>query len=135
MNTSGATVRQYGREDINYESWYSPWMKRLASSKTRAELLGLLGEQTEAAERAAHAHLRAIEATHSMTSQSARRAHARNTVAAAGDYRIALRGALEIHDLFPEHARANSAAEREGDLRASERAKLAVAEALINELN
>jgi len=101
-----APVRQYGREDIDYESWYSPWMKQLARTKTRDELLQLLGVQTKVAERAGLAHLRAIEATHSMTSQSARRARGRNAVSAAGDYKIALNGALEIYDLFPEHARA-----------------------------
>jgi hypothetical protein len=39
-----------------------------------------------------------------MSGQSARRAHARNCVAAAGDELIAIRGAIEIHELFPEHA-------------------------------
>lgn len=95
-------MRQYGRSDIDYESWYSPWMKRLAKAHTRAELeLMLLGASAEATA-AAHSHLRAIEASASMNGCSARRAASRNVVAAAGDKAIAIRGAIEIHDLFPE---------------------------------
>lgn len=41
-----------------------------------------------------------------MQSASAARAHSRNTVAAAGELKGALSGALEIHELFPEHAKA-----------------------------
>ncbi len=41
-----------------------------------------------------------------MTGCSARRAHTKNIAAAAGDTAIALRGALEIYDLFPEHTAA-----------------------------
>jgi len=40
-----------------------------------------------------------------MQSQSQRRAQTGNLTRAAGDKAIAIRGALEIHDLFPEHAR------------------------------
>lgn len=99
-------MRQYGRDDVDYETWYSPWMKRLALSNTREELeLRLHGCKADA-ERAGMVHLRAIEATTSMTGCSARRAHARNVVAAAGDTAIALRGALEIYELFPEHTAA-----------------------------
>ena len=40
-----------------------------------------------------------------MTSQSQRRAQSGNVVAAAGEEKIAVRGALEIYDLFPEHTK------------------------------
>jgi hypothetical protein len=43
-----------------------------------------------------------------MQSNSQRRAQARNVTAAAGQEAIYLRGALEIHTLFPEHAKAES---------------------------
>lgn len=100
-------MRQYGREDVDFETWYSPWMKSLAATRTVAELeRALYGAQKEAG-KAARSHLRAVESTASMGGQSARRAHARNVTAAAGDYAIALDGALEIHELFPEHAKAD----------------------------
>ena len=31
-------MRKYGREDVDYETWYSPWMKQLALNYTRKEL-------------------------------------------------------------------------------------------------
>lgn len=96
-------TRQYGREDINYETWYSDWMKLLARTKTRAEIETLLGVKTVEAKKAGLAHLRTIEKAHSMLGNSSRKAAARNVVAAAGDYKLALAGALEIYDLFPEH--------------------------------
>jgi len=36
----GGTVmtRQYTRDDIDFETWYSPWMKLLARSYTAEEL-------------------------------------------------------------------------------------------------
>ena len=97
------TDRQYSRDDVDYATWYSPWMRRLALTHTRGELERQLGASSGEAARAGQSHLRAIQATGSMAGQSARRAHSRNVVAAAGDTAIALRGALEIYDLFPEH--------------------------------
>jgi len=98
-------TRQYTRDDIDFETWYSSWMKRLARQYTIEELeTELNGAEAEAA-KAAQSHLRAIQHTHSMSSNSQSRAHARNTTAAAGDYAIALGGAIEIHQLFPEMAK------------------------------
>lgn len=74
------------------------------STYTRAELERMLGRASSESTAAARSHHAAVEATTSMAGQSARRAHARNRVAAAGDRAIAISGALEIHDLFPEHA-------------------------------
>lgn len=99
-------MRQYERHDVDYETWYSPWMKRLAKTHTRAELeFMLLGASAEAT-KAGYSHLRAIEASASMDGCASRRAALRNVVSAAGDKAIALRGAIEIYDLFPEHTAA-----------------------------
>lgn len=99
------STRNYGRDDVEYSTWYSSWMKDLARTKTRMELQYLLGVAAIDAAKGAATHLRAIDATASMSGQSARRAHARNVTSAAGDYRIAISGALEIYDLFPEHTK------------------------------
>ena len=99
------SVRQYGREDIDYATWYSDWMKLLARTKTRKELEQLLGIKTVEVKRASKAHLRAIEQSTSMQGRSQARAQAGNVVAATGDYKIALSGALEIYDLFPEYTK------------------------------
>jgi thioredoxin-like negative regulator of GroEL len=99
------TMRNYGRDDVDYATFYTDWMRRLAASKTIDELQALLHGTRNAAQKSARSHLRAIDATTSMSGQSARRAHTRNVTAAAGDYAIALRGAVEIHELFSEHAK------------------------------
>lgn len=62
------------------------------------------GKQCEA-RGASESHLKAIQATGSMQGNSSRRAHARNVAAAAGETIIAIKGAIEIHELFPEHAK------------------------------
>lgn len=101
---SAETERQYGRNDVDYDTWYSDWMKRLAKDYSREQLERKLHGTKREAKRAAESHLKAIEASGSMQSNSQRRAQARNVTAAKGDEAIALRGALEIHELFPEHA-------------------------------
>jgi len=98
-----AAIRNYGRDDVEYSTWYSRWMKDLARTKTRKELESLLGVSAKEAKTGAAAHLRAIDATGSMQGSSQRRAQTGNVVRAAGEYRIAISGALEIYDLFPEH--------------------------------
>lgn len=96
---------QYGREDVDYHTWYGDWSKQMAKHMTRPEIERELGLASAAVSDAARQHLRAVQATTSMTGQSMRRAHARNVVKATGDRRIALRGALEIYYLFPEHTK------------------------------
>lgn len=98
-------MRQYGREDVEYEAWYSDWAKTLATRYSRAEIETQLGITQAELSRSTHAHEAAIKATASMSGCSQRRAQARNCVAAAGEYRLALKGALEIHELFPEFAK------------------------------
>lgn len=100
-----SNIRAYSSDEVEYSTWYSNWMKELARTKTKQELESLLGKTANEAAKGASSHLRAIEATASMGGQSARRAHARNVTAAAGDYKIAITGALEIYELFPEHTK------------------------------
>jgi hypothetical protein len=100
------TERQYGREDVSFDTWYSAWSKLLAKTYTRAELEKRAGIASDAGSKAARSHLRAIQATHSMTSQSQRRAQTGNVSRAVGEERMAITGALEIYDLFPEHTKA-----------------------------
>lgn len=95
--------RQYGRADIEYSTWYSSWSKMLAKKYTRIQLQNKLGSVAIESEKASASHLKAIERTSSMHSQSQRRAQARNLVVASGEEKRALRGALEIYELFPEH--------------------------------
>lgn len=102
-------MRQYEREDIEkldggFEGWYSPWMRMLAKRLTVVEIEKRLGISSAAAKVAAGQHLAAIDATASMTGNSQRRAQTGNVTRAAGEEAMALRGALEIHELFPEHA-------------------------------
>lgn len=98
-------MRKYGRDDVEYETWYSAWMKRLAKTHTKKELESIYESKKLDANKAAYSHLRAIQKSHSMNGNSMSRAHSRNCVSAAGDYKIALDGAIEIHELFPEEAK------------------------------
>lgn len=93
------------RETIDYDTWYSPWMKLLAKSSTLAELQARLGRNRGRVHKESMAHLRAVQATTSMSSQSQRRAQTGNVVRATGDEAIAIRGALEIYQIFPEHTK------------------------------
>jgi hypothetical protein len=95
----------YGYIVRNFEAWYNDWMRMLARNHTRAELTAMLTGTKAEASRAARSHLNAVEVSHSMGGQSMRRAHTRNVTAAAGDKAIAIRGALEIYDLFPQHTK------------------------------
>ena len=97
------TTRQYGRDDVNYDTWYTDWMKQLAKKHTRAELETMLGIRSAEVKKAARSHLKAIERSGSNLQNSSRRASTWNATAVAYDYRVAIDGALEIYDLFPEH--------------------------------
>lgn len=96
---------QYGRNDVDYGTWYSAWSKALAEKHTLTELDRMLLGNRRSAVPAGMSHLRAVDATHSMQSQSQRRAQTGNVVRAIGETASAIRGAIEIHFLFPEHAR------------------------------
>lgn len=97
--------RQYGRDDVSYGTWFSDWSKRLAREHTRTELLRMLGVGRANTKTAARSHHAAIAATASMQSQSQRRAQTRNCVDASAEQVLAIKSALEIHDLFPENAK------------------------------
>jgi hypothetical protein len=99
---------QYTRHDVQYDTWYNAWMKQLAKDYTLLDLSGKLRGASHDANKAAKTHLKAIERTHSMTGNSQARAQSRNVVAATGEYKIALQGAIEIHILFPEMAKGGS---------------------------
>lgn len=96
---------QYGRDDVDYETWFTSWSKQLAKNYTVAELeVQLYGIQV-AGKKAAKSHLMAIDASTSMTGNSMRRAHTGNVAGACGDKAIALKSAITIHELFPEEAK------------------------------
>lgn len=105
FNNFTTTWRQYGRDDVDYVTWYTPWSKQYALIHTRAEIEKMLGMQTKRLHSASESHCNAVAATTSMTGQSQRRAHTRNTTALSSDMILALRAALEIYDLFPEHTK------------------------------
>lgn len=96
-------IRKNGRDDVDLTTWYSSQSKQIAKSTKRVEIEKSLGITFSDLAQSTRTHLRAIERTHSMTSQSQARAQSRNVVAAQGEHRSALLGALEIYDLFPEH--------------------------------
>lgn len=102
-------MRQYSRDDVDYSTWYSKWMKDLAAAHSMEELQRMLDGIASDGKRNAAAHLRAIQRTGSMQGASQARAQSRNTVSATGEKACAIRGAIEIHELFPEHAKAPSA--------------------------
>ena len=99
------TTPQYTRNEVDFATWYSAYAKQLAAQFTAAELTAKLYGANAEGKRASASHLRAIDKTSSMTSNSAARAHGRNVAAASGDYALALCAALEIHELFPERAK------------------------------
>ncbi|WP_130466449.1 hypothetical protein [Corticibacter populi] len=90
---------------MSYETWYSDWMKMLAKQHTREELERLLYGARHDVQKAAQQHIRAVQKSHSMGGNSMARAHGRNRVEASGETAIAITGAIEIHELFPEHAK------------------------------
>jgi len=100
-------MRQYERKDVNYETWYSPWMRMLAKNNTLAELEAKLNGNRYQHKKESAAHLRAIESGGRGTGQtaSARTVKASSVSGARGDERIAIGGAIEIYALFPEHTK------------------------------
>lgn len=84
---------------------YSDWSRQIAKNYTRKEILKRLGTAIGERDGAAKSHLRAIEATGSMQSQSQRRAQTGNVVVANYEERTALQNALEIYHNYPEHTK------------------------------
>lgn len=88
---------------------YSDWSRQLAKNYSRAELESRLRKLGGELERSTAAHLRAIERTSSMQSQSQARAQTGNVVRANGEERMALQNALEIYDNYPERTKEGAA--------------------------
>lgn len=93
-----SAVRHYGRADVDYATWYSHWMRELALNYTRAELETRLWRNSKNLAKATAAHLKTFRCNWG----SSRRAHAMNAVEGASEERLAINGALEIYELFPE---------------------------------
>lgn len=88
-----------------YATWYNDAMKRYAKTMTKQEIEEKLGATSGEANLAADVHRRAIERSTSMQSNAQRRAQSRNVVAALGEEKINLRGALDIYKYYPEHTK------------------------------
>jgi len=97
--TTGAIV-----EIIDYETRYSEYSKSLAKNYSKSELEKSIAKIETEMPRATSAHLRAIEKTSSMQSNSQHRAKSRQVVDGLADEKRSLLAALEICELFPEHA-------------------------------
>jgi len=80
-------------------------MKLLAKNYTVSELESKMYGAVRESKKNAKSHLAAIEKSASMQGNSQHRAQSGNNVRASGEYKIALSGALEIHELFPEFAK------------------------------
>jgi len=88
-----------------YATWYTDTMRRYAKTLTREEIEKRLGVVSGQSRSAADIHRRAIERSTSMQSNSQARAQSRNVVAALGQDRIDLSGALDIYKFYPEHTK------------------------------
>ncbi len=87
---------------------YSPWARQLAQNYTKPELEKMLAKAEGGTQSATQSHLRAIERTTSMQSNSQARARAGNVVRANYEEKQALRNALEIYDYYPENTKQSS---------------------------
>ena len=84
---------------------YTAYARQLAKKHTRKELEAMLQGGNATQEAYAIQHLAAIKKTTSMQSNAARRANARNKLSAQYTKINAIRNAIEIHDVWPEHAK------------------------------
>lgn len=95
---------KYTSADVDYNTWYSEWAKRLALTTSRIELETRLMREQSKSTKLANSHLNAVNKTTSMVSNSQRRAQTRNSLAANYDLIMALKSAVEIYELFPEYS-------------------------------
>ena len=84
---------------------YSTWAKMLAKNYTEKELLKKLNNCEKNRDRLSGSHLRAIDKTTSMSSNSARRASTRASMSSNYEEYMALKNAIEIKRLFPEFSK------------------------------
>jgi flagellar basal body rod protein FlgB len=85
---------------------YSKYARQMARCYTRKELENMLAGTEAALKKYTQQHLGAIKATSSMQGNSSRRANARNKVGVEYEKVHAIRNAIEIHDVWPEYAKA-----------------------------
>ena len=81
---------------------YTAFAHRLAKTCTRQEITRRLVKAEADSDKAGGSHLRAIERSTSMQSNSQSRAQTGNVVRGNYEERQALRDALEIYDYYPE---------------------------------
>jgi hypothetical protein len=84
---------------------YSEWSRQLAKTYTQKEIEKRLIKTRGELHRASASHLRAIDRTSSMSSQSQARAHGRNNVVVTAVERSALEDAFCVHLFYPENAK------------------------------
>ncbi len=84
---------------------YSAWSRQFAKNNTKSDLENRLAEVEKDLSKATASHLRAIDKSTSMQSNSQRRAQGRNVVSGLGDEKMALKNALEIHNFYPEKSK------------------------------
>ncbi len=81
---------------------YSLWSRQLAEQKPKSEIEKELNVYISNTDKYATSHLNAIKATHSMTSNSQRRAQTGNVVRANYERKRAYSNALEIYEYYPD---------------------------------
>ena len=81
---------------------YSEFSRQLAKNYTKKELEKQLAKIEKELQSATDSHLKAINRSISMQSQSQSRAMNRNRVSFAGQRKRDLQNALEIHEYYPE---------------------------------
>lgn len=81
---------------------YNDWSRRLALIKPKEEIEKRLMQIGGEINSASASHLRAIQRTGSMSSNSQARAHGRNVISGLGEEKMALKNALEIYQFWPE---------------------------------
>lgn len=90
-------------KQICYDKHYSDWSKCLAKTYTLEELRKHLSKYESLSEKYSAAHLRAIQKTSSMHSNSSYRAQTGNNLRANTERINAFLGAINIYEKFPEH--------------------------------
>jgi len=84
---------------------YNAWSRQMAKIHSVKELEDMLyGASTDLTKSTA-SHLKAVEKSTSMQSNSQRRAQARNVVSGNWEKKNAIENALEIHRFYPEQAK------------------------------
>ena len=89
----------------DYNTWYSPYSKHLAITYTKEYLSSMLKNIEDELKLATDSHLRAIEKSRSMQSNSWNRAQSGSVVRHLSSEKLSILSALEIFDTFPQYAK------------------------------